>query len=319
MIEAPLHSTLDVAAPLAWACPICRTDLVVQDAAACCAVCDAVYARREAIWRFLPPPRQDVYAQFLREYQIVRRGEGWGRADARYYRALPAASRRDPNRAVWRLRARSLRVFEKQIVHPLEQQSAYPLTILDLGAGNGWLAHRLARRGHLVAAVDLQTDALDGLGAHVHYDAVFTLVQAEFDRLPFAKNQFDLAIFNGALHYARDYATTLAEALRVLRPEGRLVVLDSPVYHDAHSGVRRVREREARFRQTYGFASDALACEHFLTWRRLDTLAATLEIAWQVFTPRYDWRWKLRGTLARLRTGCEPASFPLLLGARLPR
>lgn len=318
MIESPLHRRLDAATSFAWACPVCRTDLVAEEASARCPVCDAVFARREAIWRFLPRSRQDVFAPFLREYEIVRRREGWGHAEARYYRALPAVSRRDPNRAVWRLRAHSLRVFEQHIVRPLEQQTAHPLTFLDLGAGNGWLAHRLARRGHRVAAVDLQINAFDGLGAHVHYDAAFTPVQAEFDRLPFAGNQFDLAIFNGALHYATDYAATLAEALRVLRPDSRLVVLDSPVYHDARSGAQRVHEREARFRQTYGFPSNALPCEHYLTWAQLDTLAATLNVAWRVFTPPYDWRWKLRGTLARLRTGCEPAAFPILLGARLP-
>jgi SAM-dependent methyltransferase len=319
VIESSVHSRTDTATSFAWACPVCRTDLVAKDASARCPVCDTVYARRDAIWRFLPRSRQNVFAQFLREYQTVRRREGWGHAEARYYRALPAVSRRDPNRAVWRLRARSLRVFEQQIVQPLEQQTARPLTLIDLGAGNGWLAHRLARRGHRVAAVDLQTNAFDGLGAHVHYGPLFTPVQAEFERLPFVGNQFDLAIFNGALHYATDYATTLAEALRVLRPDGGLVVLDSPVYHDAGSGAQRVREREARFRQTYGFPSNALACEHYLTWAQLDTLAATLNVAWQVFTPGYDWRWKLRRTLARLRTGCEPASFPILRGCRLLR
>ena len=60
---------------------------------------------------------------------------------------------------------------------------------------------------------------------------------------------------------------TLRELLRVLRQGGTLVILDSPMYSDPTSGQRMVQEREARFLQTYGFASNALACEHFLTPR----------------------------------------------------
>lgn len=319
MIESPIHSGVDASTSFAWACPVCRTDLVVQDASVFCPACDTLFARRDAIWRFLPVSRQTVFARFLREYRFIRRQEGWGHADAHYYRALPSVSRPDPNRAVWRLRARSHRAFEQRILHPLEQQhSPRFLKLIDLGAGNGWLAHRLARRGHHVAAVDLQANAFDGLGAHVYYDQAFTPVQAEFDRLPFADKQFDLAIFNGALHYAVDYAMTLAEALRVLRPEGRLVILDSPVYHDARSGAQRVRERETRFREAYGFTSDALPCQHYLTWEQLDTLGTALNLGWQIITPGSDWRWRLRGMLAHLRTGCEPASFPILSGSRLP-
>ena len=77
-------------------------------------------------------------------------------------------------------------------------------------------------------------------------------------RAPLPDASIDLAVFNAALHYSTDYAQTLHETLRVLRPRGRLVILDSPMYRDPSSGARMVAERQARFLATYGFASDAL-------------------------------------------------------------
>ena len=105
-----------------------------------------------------------------------------------------------------------------------------PLDVLDLGAGNAWLSNRLAQKGHRPVAIEIFTDALDGLAAARHYTMTFPLMEAEFDRLPLAGRQFDWAIFNSSLHYSADYRRTLAEALRCLRPQGQIVVLDSPIY-----------------------------------------------------------------------------------------
>jgi ArsR family transcriptional regulator len=45
-------------------------------------------------------------------------------------------------------------------------------------------------------------------------------------RLPLADAGFDLAVLQMVLHYAEDPAGALAEAARVLRPGGRLIVVD---------------------------------------------------------------------------------------------
>jgi hypothetical protein len=39
------------------------------------------------------------------------------------------------------------------------------LRLVDLGAGNAWLCHRLALAGHRCAAVDIHADDVDELGA----------------------------------------------------------------------------------------------------------------------------------------------------------
>jgi SAM-dependent methyltransferase len=251
--------------------------------------------------------------QFVREYRTVRRTEGWGSTDAAYYRALPYRDLTGRFSEVWRIRARSYATFLTDVLGPLEQTT---LSILDLGAGNGWLSYRLAQRGHNVIAIDILDDALDGLRAVQHYANGVRAVLAEFDRLPFADSTADLAIFNASLHYSTDYCRTLGETLRVLRPRGTLVILDSPMYSDPTSGMRMVQERETRFMASYGFASNALACEHFLTPARLAEVAGALGIRWQTYLPRVDARTALIRRFNGLRARREPARFPVIVGKR---
>jgi SAM-dependent methyltransferase len=282
-----------------------------------CPIDGAIYRRVDGIWRFLTLDRAAHYQQFIREYETVRRAEGWGSADDAYYRALPLEDRAGRLREVWRIRADNFGVFINRVVMPIERQRMRPLKIIDLGAGNGWLSYRLTQRGHEAAAVDVLINAQDGLGAHVHYDVEFTPVQAEFDHLPFDAAQADLAVFNGSVHYSPCYETALREALRVILPHGRLVILDSPYFRDAASGDEMVRQREARFEREFSFRSDALASENYLTPARLSRLASALKVHWQILWPPHPTGWMLRRWKARIVQRREPASFPVIVGRRI--
>lgn len=258
-------------------------------------------------------------SQFVREYRTVRRAEGWGSRDADYYRALPYGDLTGRFDSIWRIRARSFDVFVAEVLAPIERRGmGQPLSMLDLGAGSGWLAYRLAKRGHSVIALDVLDDPLDGLGAIRGYRDGTSLkpVLAEFDRLPLPDACIDLAVFNASLHYSTDYCRTLRETLRVLRPGGTVVILDSPLYTNPCSGQQMVQEREARFLSTYGFASNALPCEHFLTPRRLDELSAELGMSWRSYLPRLDFRTSVERKVNGLRAHREPARFPVIVGRR---
>src|SRR3972149_2268853 len=63
------------------------------------------------------------------------------------------------------------------------------------------------------------------------------------------------------------------QALRALDKSGKIVILDSPVYHNPRSGTQMVHEREAQFVRQYGFASNSLQSENYLTYGRLNELA----------------------------------------------
>lgn len=299
-----------------FVCPRCRTalDLIAIDEMRC--PNDGLrFERRDGVWRFLLPERVPVFEQFIHDYESIRRAEGRISTDAAYYRALPYFDLSGRMSADWRIRAISLDAFFAQVFRPLERPDTH-LTVLDLGAGNGWLSNRLAARGHQLFAVDLMTNDFDGLGCHRYFEHSFTPAQAEFERLPFADGSADLVIFNASLHYAVDLGVTLAEALRVLKPQGRLVVLDSPVYYDASGGEQMVRERESQFLAQYGFASNALPSKNYLTYAEIKQLGSTLSLHWQILTPFYGLAWTFKPLKAALLGRREPAKFHVLVGRR---
>jgi SAM-dependent methyltransferase len=301
-----------------FACPTCRVRLEEIDSEQQrCPIEGTIYRRESGIWRLLPPDRAVYFQRFMAEYETVRRAEGWGASDASYYRALPFEDRTGRFRDLWRIRADNFRVLIDRALKPIEVRQRRALKIVDLGAGNGWLSYRLAQRGHCVAAFDVLLNDQDGLGAHQYYVAAFTPVQAEFDRLPLDAAQIDCVVFNGSLHYSVEYETTVREALRVLRSDGRLVILDSPVYRAANSGKQMVREREARFDREYGFRSNSLPSENYLTYGRLNDLGTKLKVQWQLFKPFHGWRWPLRHWKIQIVDQREPAGFPVIAGRRI--
>lgn len=294
------------------ACPRCRGPLntLGTDRLECPAD-HLTFDRQEGIWRFLLPERADYYSRFIKEYAYIRAAEGRSSPNSSYYRALPFKDLTGRWRREWAIRAAGFRAFIARVLEPLE--AGIPLSVLDLGAGNGWLSGRLAARGHSMTAIDLQTGDQDGLGAHIHYQPAFTAVQAEFDYLPLAAAQFDLAVFNASFHYSENYETTLQALLPLLKPEGNVVILDTPIYHNSASGAAMVRERQAQFESQFGTRSDALLSESFLTYERIQKLTVALGLYAETVRPTYPLSWRLRPWLARLRGRREPADFAVVI------
>jgi SAM-dependent methyltransferase len=301
--------------PFEFACPQCHSPLQKIDPnLLSCPQDGGHYPKIDGIWRLLGPGRLTDFHQFIREYEIVRKAEGRGSQDPQYYRALPFEDLSGKLSRDWTIRARSYQTLINEVLEPSEKFWNRPLKILDVGAGNCWLSNRLARRGHLVASVDLLANSSDGLGCHIFYETQFTPVQAEFDRLPFQDAQADLLVFNASLHYSTRFETSLGEAQRVLGSDGQLVILDTPIYHHPDSGRQMVSEREKQFSERYGFPSNALPSENFLTHKRFDGLAQSLGIHWQIIVPDYGLGWRLSRLRDRLRARREPAEFLLLIG-----
>jgi len=252
--------------------------------------------------------------RFLEEYRQIRYAEGRGSADPAYYRALPYRDLTGKNSGMWAMRARTYRYFERKVLPPIERAAGRALDILDLGAGNGWMSYRLSLREHRPVAVDIFSDPRDGLAAARHYPKPFSLVEADFSRLPFQKSRFDLAIFNSSIHYSSDYEVTLAEIRRCLRPGGSFLILDSPVYRHREHGERMAAERHADFEKRYGFRSDALPSIEFLDLATLSGLAHSLNLRWRIYRPWYGWQWHLRPWKARLKRSRPPSRFWILAG-----
>jgi SAM-dependent methyltransferase len=300
----------------AWVCPHCRGRLVEEESSWHCPVDNLKFPVHDGIWRFLTPDRQAYYQTFIDQYETVRLDQGWGSDSAAYYNALPFDDATGRHKRIWQIRAQGYLELRKNVVDPKARNRNQPLHILDLGAGNGWLSNRLAQLGHEVIAADVLVNPLDGLGARIHYDTEFTPVQAEYDRLPIDDEQIDIIIYNGSFHYSTDYQRTLVEGLRVLAPDGDLVVLDTPIYHDPASGIQMVEERRALFEERYQFEGPSLDSQNFLSFNQLGELSISVDVEWTFLEPAYGLRWRMRHWLARLRQTREPATFLVLVGNR---
>src|SRR6266508_78386 len=298
-------------------CPRCRTTLERKAPDRLTCPKDGLeFWQVDGIWRFLLPESEAHYSRFIKDYESIRQAEGRGSTSANYYRALPFKDLSGQFVNDWAIRARSYRVLVNNVLTRLQDPLERGLKIIDLGAGNGWLSNRLSAQGDRIIAVDLSVNEQDGLGAWKYYEHPFTPVQAEFNHLPVMDRFADAVIFNASFHYSEDYAETLREALRVLSPKGLIVIMDSPVYRRDEAGEKMVAEREAQFKTKYGFASDQLQSENYLTYRRLDELGRGLHIAWKRITPFYGLRWMFRPLVATLVRRREPAKFHLIVGRK---
>jgi ubiquinone/menaquinone biosynthesis C-methylase UbiE/uncharacterized protein YbaR (Trm112 family) len=291
-----------------FTCPRCKTKLEVSLDKARCPQDGLIFRRADGIWRFLLPERESHYARFIADYETIRRFEKRGSPDSNYYRALPFKDLSGNFTADWKIRAASYRRLKSLLGSPQQ--------ILDMGAGNGWLSNRLSALGHEVTAVDLLVNPEDGLGVWKNYENSFTPIQSEFTRLPIPDQSVSVIIYNASFHYSENYEETLAEALRVLSPFGKIAIMDSPVYRNAGSGAQMVAERKANFLSRYGFASDSIESENYFTYSRMKELGDKLSIHWEHIRPFYGFRWVARPWLANLRGHREPAEFGLWVGVR---
>lgn len=256
----------------------------------------------------------EIRRQFLKDYSRIRRAEGRGSCDSEYFRALPYKDLTGRNSGQWKIRAATYRYFENKILKKVEAETGRPLRILDLGAGNGWMSYRLSLRKHHPVALDIFPDYTDGLGAICHYPIPFPAVEAGFDQLPFPDGVFDLVIYNSSLHYATDYHRALSEASRVLSKNGRVIIMDTPVYRLAEHGEKMRTERHEQFERQYGFRSDAIPSIEFLDEAMLNQLARDLTIEWHRSHPWYGIQWALRPWKALLRSRRPPSRFFILTG-----
>lgn len=126
----------------------------------------------------------------------------------------------DRDRAAW----------QKIFVQALGREK---LNILDVGTGPGIVANLLSDMGHNVTGVDVSESMLKMAQENsksLHNSLI--LVQGDGERLPFESGSFDAVVNRYVLWTLPDPKIALAEWKRVLRPGGRLIVVDGTWYRN---------------------------------------------------------------------------------------
>jgi ArsR family transcriptional regulator len=103
-----------------------------------------------------------------------------------------------------------------------------PMVIADLGAGEGASSLLLAQNAKRVIAVDTSAKMIEVARDQALRAGILNVEYrlGDMEDLPIDSSTTDLAFFSQSLHHALHPARALAEAHRILRPGGRIVILD---------------------------------------------------------------------------------------------
>lgn len=276
------------------ACPLCGGELELSATGARCAADDSAYPLRASGLLDLRPATIRAGADlFAADYRARRLAEGWRPPAPAAARALPDGHPPGFPPLYWPVRRESWAALRAV----LPTLGADDLTIADAGAGFPWLSHRLAELGHQVVAFDLSDDADFGLGAVALYGAAFLAVLGSLEAPPLAAASYHAVICNASLHYVNNLADCLTRLARALRPEGALIVVDTPIA--AGAGYPSRSQPESR---VLGRAELDLAMRRaglVVEWRRV----------------RRGWAWRYHRIKNRLLR--RPAfDFPLIVGRK---
>ncbi len=156
---------------------------------------------------------------------------GAARHDAERLRGVLAA-RRQTSQAFFRGAAAQWDGLRAELFGRRAELAALPAllderwTVGDLGCGTGQLALTLAPFVRRVIAVDGSKAMLAAARRRLKDAGNVELRHGELEALPVERRALDAAVLFLVLHYVAEPAAVIAEAARVLRPGGRLLVVD---------------------------------------------------------------------------------------------
>ena len=99
--------------------------------------------------------------------------------------------------------------------------------VLEIGVGIGTDLASYAKNGSKVSGIDLTQEAIDLTSKHFQVMGLKAenLLVADAENLPFEENSFDLVYSFGVLHHTPDVGKAVSEILRVLKPQGKFIVM----------------------------------------------------------------------------------------------
>lgn len=204
----------------------------------------------------LPQPRVSTHLRKLREAKLVidrRQGnsnfyrlyEGMNPETAQLWQNLRNSMQdprceRDIERKALAIRARHGRRWPEEIAGEMErhyspgrswESTSLSLSslvqledVLDIGCGDGALAQLIASRSRRWVCFDHSPALLDAARKRLSERENIDFVRGDMHDLPFEGPEFDQVLHIHALTYAADPQKAVAQAARVLRPGGHLLI-----------------------------------------------------------------------------------------------
>ncbi len=213
-------------------CPACLRDATlalsvqesdsreVREGSLRCTACGAKFTLHRGVPELLYEPPQHIVneAAGLARFAEQMRLEGWNRD---LVRRLP-----ELEHGYWYVQARSMHQLLTTVPF-LPGQS-----VLDVGSNTCWAANHFAERGLEAIALDIATTELQGLYTADYFidddHAFFERVLGSMDAIPLASSSVDYVYCCEVLHHndSGGLRRTFAEIFRILRPGGRLLMVN---------------------------------------------------------------------------------------------
>jgi ubiquinone/menaquinone biosynthesis C-methylase UbiE len=211
----------------------------------------------------IPIPLLSNPAHFAKQsasYLKVRKQEAWLYPDEMAL-LLPQVPARHPHARLWRWRRRGLNHLLSYLTKTYADR---PINILDVGCGNGWMTHFLAKnlKNAQVLGVDVNLTELE------QANRVFQLPNLQFAFADLTEgvlpeNHFDMVLFAGSFQYFPDVSRILNSVKTVLKSPGALHIIDTNFYPNEESRTR-ARKATKQYYETMGVPEMAAFYHHYL-------------------------------------------------------
>ena len=182
-------------------------------------------------------------------YHALRDKEGWIYPDT-IVEQLPFMAKSDPHSAQWQIRKNTFHRFAHYLItqHP-------GCTLLDVGCGNGWMVHGLAKEGFQVCAVDLNYFELQQ-AARIFREttnAVWLYGNILSDIIPY--DSMDCVVMASSLQYFADITELMKSLFRIVRKDGEIHIIDTPFY--SACGKDKAAQRSRKHFASIGYPNFA--------------------------------------------------------------
>ena len=184
---------------------------------------------------------EDLYFELrLKEKRIYNNGE---------LAELPDVYPGDDHYKEWKIRSASC----KKLLRYLRAKQK-PLSILEVGCGNGWFARQLTSlMSAQVVGIDICSVELKQAQTVFGHVANLEFRQTTLDHLLCSADRFDIIVFAASIQYFPSLDRILAKAMNLLRPKGEIHLLDTHFYTEDTLGEAKKRScnyfSEMRFPQ----------------------------------------------------------------------
>ncbi|WDE07911.1 class I SAM-dependent methyltransferase [Thalassomonas viridans] len=186
-------------------------------------------------------------APFEDLYLKVRAREQWLVSDEAL-KLLPETSPQHAHAREWQIRADSTAKLASYLKRMALSSSDW---LLDIGCGNGWQSHLLARHTQAnVLAIDINLQELEQ-GARVFSRDNLTFAYLDLFSGCLQPQTFKFVLAGSCLQYFPDAISLIDLGLDLLMPGGEFHIIDSPFYQPA--GVMAAKQRSLDYYRQLGF------------------------------------------------------------------